>query len=54
MIAYNIICENMHTCDLVQEHIAYHVFSVKDRWSVPKLDDKEETKKLTGAYYVAL
>jgi hypothetical protein len=45
MIAYNIIYENMHTWDIMQEHIVYHVFLIKDGWSMPKPDDKEETKR---------
>jgi hypothetical protein len=45
MITYNIICENIHTRDLVQEHIAYYVFSIKDAWSVSNTDNGEETKR---------
>lgn len=44
MIAYNIICEHMHTQDLVQEHIVYRVFWVKDGWAMPKPEYEEDIK----------
>lgn len=37
--------ENMHTRDLVQEHVTYRVFPLKDGWTMPKLEDEYDIKK---------
>jgi hypothetical protein len=39
LVAFNVMCNYICTSDLVQEHIAFKVWSLVNKWEMPKETD---------------